>query len=100
MFSNCQQAGTEEDAISSSIIHRSFTDARGNQLDLSFDNSRQTVAINFGGETAELASRHPASGFWYTDERYELRGKGDDLQLAKDGTVIFEHHGGLVPVRQ
>lgn len=56
-----------------------------------FDNAQDLVVIEFGGETAELTSKRPASGIWYANDRYELRGKGDFYELTKNGEVVFRH---------
>jgi len=78
------------------MITQSLTDEQGNTLDMSFDNARDVVMIDFNGETAELASQRPASGIWYANDQYELRGKGNDIQLTKDGDVVFDHQEDIV----
>lgn len=96
------QGGTDVDMTESStattgnIVDQTLTDAEGNELDMSFDNSRGVVVITFAGETAELPSQRPASGIWYANEQYELRGKGNDIQLKKDGEVVFDHEEDIV----
>jgi len=83
-------------ATTGNIVDQTLTDAEGNELDMSFDNSRGVVVITFAGETAELPSQRPASGIWYANEQYELRGKGNDIQLKKDGEVVFDHEEDIV----
>lgn len=91
------QSNTDIDMTQSStaaageVINQSMTDEQGNTLDMTFDNARDVVIIEFKGETAELASQRPASGIWYANDEYELRGKGENYTLIKDGTTVFEN---------
>lgn len=90
---------TETTATSSdNIVGNSLTDKEGNKLDMSFDNTKGTATIQFKGETAELVSEKPASGIWYKNDQYELRGKGNDIQLKKNGQLIFEHEDEKVDI--
>lgn len=81
-----QTSTTSEDLIKISKV-----DADDNSLDMTFDNVRGVATIKFNGDTAQLTSQKPASGIWYKNDVYELRGKGNDLTLTKNGKVVFEH---------
>ncbi|HTO16801.1 MAG TPA: MliC family protein [Edaphocola sp.] len=74
------------------IINISSTDNNGHNLEVSFNNTKGTATIQFNGETSELIQEKSASGFWYKNETFELRGKGNDMELKKDGNLVFEHH--------
>jgi membrane-bound inhibitor of C-type lysozyme len=80
------------------IVTQSLTDKSGNKLDLSFDNAKDIVTINFKGETSELQSQKPASGIWYKNDHFELSGKGNDITLMKDGKTVFEHMDDKVEI--
>jgi membrane-bound inhibitor of C-type lysozyme len=58
----------------------------GVQLQVTFDNPRQmaTVAIP-NAPTAELNQEKTASGIWYRNGTYELRGKGTDATWSVNG---------------
>lgn len=86
---NTEQTGTEITAPEATS--QTLTDSKGNTLEMTFDNAKDMVTVKFAGEIAELASQQPASGIWYKNEQYELRGKGNDIELTKDGTTVFEH---------
>jgi len=88
----------ETTATSDDIVTQSLTDKEGNTLDMSFDNANGTVTLNFKGETIELDQQRSASGIWYKNDHYELRGKGNDIWLKKDGEVIFEHQDDKVSI--
>lgn len=76
---------------SDEIITQNLTDKAGNKLDLVFNNTKDNVTFTIEGETVELPSQKPASGIWYKNEHYELRGKGESVTLTKDGKTIFEN---------
>lgn len=73
------------------IVTSSLTDTDGNKLEMSFNNTKDIVTVNFKGETIEMARQKSASGIWYKNDHYELLGKGNDIDLIKDGKVIFTH---------
>ncbi|WP_188050538.1 MliC family protein [Flavobacterium sp. GP15] len=71
---------------------QSLKDKNGQTLDLTFNNTENTVkAYLNGGEQIDLVGEKPASGIWYKNDQYELRGKGDHLTLTKDGKTVFEN---------
>lgn len=91
---------TEAVAVdTSNIVNLSFVDARGNNIDVIFDNNKDVAILNYLGEEAVLASRRSASGFWYSDEDYEVRGKGNDIVISKAGQVIYEHEDEKVTLQ-
>ncbi len=76
---------------SDQIIKTTSTDKNGKTLDLAVDPIKGLATVNFNGETIELIQEKSASGIWFKNDNYELRGKGNDLELTKDGIVVFEH---------
>ena len=101
----CQEAPKQENAetttetvekVGDDIVTSSSTDTDGKKLELTFNNTKGTVTLNFNGETSELIAQKPASGMWYKNDAYELRGKGNDLELRKDGNVVFTHTDEVV----
>lgn len=97
-FTSCEGTKNEENAEISienvensddDIVLTTSIDEDGKTLDLKFNNTKGLVTIDFNGKTAVLTSEKPASGIWYKNDEYELRGKGDDIELKKDGVVIF-----------
>lgn len=111
-FSSCTETSKQENAettttakttetvetVFDDIVTTTSTDKDGKKLDISFNNTKGTATVNFNGETIELVQEKSASGVWYKNENYELRGKGNDIQLKKDGSVIFEHQDDKVSV--
>ncbi|WP_452221227.1 MliC family protein [Lacinutrix salivirga] len=78
------------------IIKTTVSNTEGKTLEMVFNNTKGTAVLNLNGESIELNSEKPASGIWYKNENYELRGKGNDIQLSKNGEVIFEHKDDIV----
>lgn len=78
------------------IVITTSTSKDGEKLDISFNNTKATATLNFNGEVIELAQERAASGIWYKNDIYELRGKGNDIELKKDGKVVFKHEDDIV----
>lgn len=70
-------------------IEHSVKDKNGNLMKMVFMNSNKTVSLHFNNETITLQCQRPASGMWYANGEYELRGKGDQVSLSKSGKVVF-----------
>lgn len=107
ILNSCKKTATQDNVetttetiekVADNIVTSSLTDEDGKKLELSFNNTKGTATLNFNGETIELIAQRAASGIWYKNENYELRGKGNDIQLAKDGNVIFEHQDNKVQI--
>ena len=84
--------------VSDGITKATSINQDGKKLEFLFNNMAGTATLNFNNETIELISQKPASGIWYKNEQYELRGKGNDITLKKDGIVIFEHQDDIVNI--
>ncbi|MFZ1847407.1 MAG: MliC family protein [Saprospiraceae bacterium] len=84
--------------VSDGITKATSINQDGKKLEFLFNNMAGTATLNFNNETIELISQKPASGIWYKNEQYELRGKGNDITLKKDGIVIFEHQDDIVSI--
>lgn len=80
------------------IVTTTSTSKDGKTLEMTFNNTEGTATVNLDGETTVLDQQRAASGIWYKNDQYELRGKGNDIQLTKDGNVIFEHQDDKVNV--
>ncbi len=78
------------------IVSTSSTDKDGKTLQLTFNNSNGTATLDFNGETIEMLAEKAASGIWYKNDHYELRGKGNDIELKKDGKIVFTHTDDVV----
>lgn len=78
------------------IVKSTSTDINGKTLTLTFNNTEGTTTLEFNGETIELFAEKAASGIWYKNDQYELRGKGNDIELKKDGKVVFTHADDIV----
>lgn len=83
-YSSEMSAEIEDDIVKSTSV-----DKDGNTLDVTFNNTEEIATLIFQGDTAILNSQRPASGIWYKNDQYELRGKGQQIELQKDGEVIF-----------
>lgn len=82
---------TTEDIVETTILNN-----EGKTLEMVFNNTKETATLIFNGKTIELNSEKAASGIWYKNKNYELRGKANDVQLSKNGEVIFKHKDNVV----
>lgn len=89
---------TTTENIANEISKTTSINKNGERLELLFNNTLETVTLDFNDETIELISQKPASGIWYKNNQYELRGKGNNIVLKKNGIVIFEHQDDMVNV--
>ncbi|MDD3300198.1 MAG: MliC family protein [Bacteroidales bacterium] len=71
------------------IVTSSVEGTDGQSLEMLFNNTKNIVTIIYNKDTIQLTGQRPASGIWYKNERYELRGKGDDVTFLKDGKEVF-----------
>lgn len=102
----CKQAPKKENAempatgtvekTGDDIVKTTSIGKDGNKLMLTFNNTKGTTTLDFNGEKIELVTQKPASGIWYKNDHYELRGKGNDMELTKDGKVVFTHTDDIV----
>lgn len=72
------------------IVKAKSTNADGKSIDMTFDNSKNTATIIYDGETIELKGQPAGSGIYYKNDHWELRGKGLENELSKDGKVVFK----------
>lgn len=94
---NAETTTTESvEKVDDDIVTSLSTDKDGKKLELIFNNTKGTTTLNFDGETIELVAQKSASGIWYKNENYELRGKGNDIELKKDGKIVFTHKDDIV----
>ena len=103
LAASCTGVSKQENAASSTtetvgeeIVTTTSTDQNGQKLEMTFNNTKGTATITFNGETAELEQQKSGSGFWYKNDQYELRGKGNDVDLKKDGELVFTHKDEIV----
>lgn len=105
-FNSCKEPPKQEDVEttpaervekgSDDIVTTTSTGKDGKKLEMTFNNTKGTVTLNFNGETIGLVAQKWASGIWYKNDQYELRGKGNDIELIKDGKVVFTHKDDIV----
>lgn len=105
-FISCKETPKQENAetittgavekVTDEIVTISSTDKEGKKLEISYNNIKRTASLNFNGETIKLVQQKSASGIWYNNENYELRGKGNDLELTQKGKVVFTHKDDIV----
>lgn len=109
-FNSCKETPKQENTESprsetveksaDDIVTSTSTDKDGKNLDVTYNNTNGTATINFNGETSQLMRERAASGIWYKNDTYELRGKGNDVTLTKKGKLVFEHTDDMVSIEE
>ena len=89
-------AATTIETVADDIVKTSYVDEDGKELDVLFNNTKGTATVTFEGETFELTQEKAASGIWYKNDTYELRGKANDIDLMKNGELVFSHKDVIV----
>jgi membrane-bound inhibitor of C-type lysozyme len=72
------------------IVNSVAYDKDSVKLEMSFNNTQGLAILKLKGETIELVAQKTGSGIWYTNDHYELRGKGENIELKKDSITIFK----------
>lgn len=85
-----ENKSTEEKISLNEIVKSTSTDSNGVLLDMTFDNGKYSALLFFKGEKIELQGQPVGSGIWYKNDEYELRGKGEDIILTKNGEIVFK----------
>ncbi|MDO6760475.1 MliC family protein [Tamlana sp. 2_MG-2023] len=97
VLTSCKEVKSNEtdvkptEIITDEIVESTVSDESGKTLYMTFNNTKGTVTIDFEGEITELKRERSGSGFWYKNNTYNLRGKGENMTLKKDGVVVFEN---------
>ncbi len=91
-----ENVDTTTTATTDDINKVTSTDKDGKNLDVVYNNSKGTATVKYDGQDIELTQQQAASGIWYKNDQYELRGKGNDIELLKDGKVVFVHNDDIV----
>ena len=79
------------DPTAGEIVTATFFDKNNAAVRMIFDNTKNIATVYLSDDTVELEGQKPASGIWYKNDHYELRGKGADLELTRDGETIFKN---------
>ncbi|WP_160327124.1 MliC family protein [Elizabethkingia anophelis] len=76
--------------VQDEIVKSTAKDSHGKTIKMSFNNTKDIVIVLFEGKTIEMKDQKPASGIWYSNDHYELRGKGSEVILYKGKKIVFK----------
>jgi len=83
-------------AVEDDFVTTTYVNEENKELEVVYNNTQGTATFVFEGETVELEQKQSASGVWFKNDSFELRGKGNDIELLKDGEVVFSHQDDVV----
>lgn len=58
-----------------------FECENGESVHVNFHTKEERAVLHYGGQATELTQQRTGSGFYYTNARTGIRGKGDELLL-------------------
>lgn len=67
------------------------TNDAGDSLTMIFDTTRENAKVIWKQDTIHLQTQRAASGFWYKNHQFELRGKGEKVNFSKGGNSVFSN---------
>ncbi|RTE55313.1 hypothetical protein EHW67_01730 [Arenibacter aquaticus] len=99
---SCKEAPSQENTgsqelevnhkVNNDIVRTELKDKNGQTLDITFNNRVGIAKVYLnGGEQINSVAEKAASGIWYKNEQYELRGKGVQHELTKEGKTVFKN---------
>ncbi len=73
------------------IVVSSIKDKDGQTLDITFNKTAGTAKVYLnGGEQIDLVAEKSDSETHYKNDKYELKVKGENYELIKDGKTVFK----------
>ena len=70
-------------------VATTITNSNGESIHVTYNTEGETVTIVFNGETIVLQQQPSASGIRYANETYTYTEWQDEVELTKDGAVVF-----------
>ncbi|MDO5665957.1 MAG: MliC family protein [Bacteroidia bacterium] len=83
----CNNSKKNQD--NSEAIATTITNSNGESIDVTYNTAEETATIVFDGETVVLQQQPSASGTYYANDTYEYTEWQDEVELKKNGKVVF-----------
>lgn len=87
----CNNSKKNQD--NSEEITATINNSKGETLNITYNNTAETATIVFNGETIALKQQPSASGIHYANDTYEYTEWQDEIELKKNGEVVFSNKG-------
>lgn len=87
----CNNSKKNQD--NSEEITATINNSKGEKIDITYNTAEETATIVFNGETIELKQQSSASGIHYANDTYEYTEWQDEIELKKNGEVVFSNKG-------
>jgi membrane-bound inhibitor of C-type lysozyme len=100
VLSSCKESTNQENTstseLSNSVLTTTYADKSGKTLEVTYDFEKEIATVNFNGTVIALNQQKTASGSSFRNQNYELTGKGNNIQLTQNGTVVFSHEDNII----
>jgi len=73
------------------IVYTRIINAQGEMIELVFDNAKNEALLMLNGEKISLLGQVTASGTKYSNEQYLFTQWKEEIELKKDGVLIFKY---------
>ena len=73
----------------SEVIATTITNSNGKSIDVTYNTTEETATIVFNGETIVLQQQPSAPGTRYANDTYEYTEWQDEVELSRNGQVVF-----------
>lgn len=90
LFSTSCNSKSKQES-SDELIESTVTSTTGQQLEATFDTANELVTIIFEGDTVVLKQQPSASGINYKNDTYEYTEWQNEIELLKNGVVVFSN---------
>lgn len=74
---------------STEFVNTVTRNKEGQEFQLVINNKNNEATVYFKGDSIKLQEKPAASGILYANDEYELRGKGEQIELKKGDQVVF-----------
>lgn len=91
---NCSPEKTKSILENKDILNVTYVNDNNEKLYVLYYTKEDQAVVTFldadKKKSITLKSKRPASGMWYKNDAYELRGKGTEIAFKQDGKLLFQ----------
>lgn len=89
LFGACSNSNKNQN--NDDVVTATINNSKGETLDVTYNTKKETATIVLNGETIVLKQQPSASGIRYANEMYEYTEWQDEVELTKNGEVVFSN---------
>lgn len=93
LLSICISCGNESgksNHLPTEKIIDTISGSSGQEIVLEFYTKKEEMVLLLENKKYVLKTQKPGSGIWYKGESFEVRGKGEEIEVYKNGKLMFK----------